>query len=196
MKSFFANSPSATSASLNMDAKNTVVASSSLYPGISTAISSHSFLAAGSGPLEPPSSPVDFSPPSETILRSSDTGSTSVFSISALTPTIASVPSAKQTRALPLVPGSMPVSAVRGRNWVGLRPSGRIGVGRESEVWRYASSAGERRRPCADGMIAEFVLGSTSEYSGDVSEGRFVLGRAHFENCAFEFGQHQAVAGS
>ena len=47
---------------------------------------------------------------------------------------MASVPSAKQIRALPLVPGRMSVSAVRGRNCVGERASGRIGGCREREV--------------------------------------------------------------
>lgn len=48
-------------------------------------------------------------------------------------PTIASVPSAKQIRAEPLVPGRISVSATRGRNCVALRPSGRIGGVRERE---------------------------------------------------------------
>lgn len=60
-----------------------------------------------------------------------------VFSTSALTPTMACVPSAKPMRALPFVPGRMLDSAVRGRNCVGERPSGRMGVlGREREVYR------------------------------------------------------------
>ncbi|KAH0498619.1 hypothetical protein TgHK011_005864 [Trichoderma gracile] len=57
---------------------------------------------------------------------------------------MASVPSARHTRALPLVPGRIPVSAVSGRNCFDVRPSGRIGGLRERELWRYASSAGDR----------------------------------------------------
>jgi hypothetical protein len=68
---------------------------------------------------------------------------------------MASVPSAKQIRALPFVPGRMLVSAIRGRNWFGVRASGRIGGVREREVCRYESSAGLRRTWCvADGAIA------------------------------------------
>lgn len=59
-----------------------------------------------------------------------------VLPISALTPTMASVPSAKHMRALPFVLGRMPVSALRGRNWVAKRPSGRRGGVSESEAWR------------------------------------------------------------
>lgn len=57
---------------------------------------------------------------------------------------MASVPSARHTRALPLVPGRIPVSAVSGRNCFAVLPSGRIGGLRERELWRYASSAGDK----------------------------------------------------
>ena len=81
-----------------------------------------------------------------------------VFSTSALTPTMASVPSAKHIRALPLVAGRMSVSATKGRNWVAVRPSGRTGGVRDNEVWRYESSAGERSVVVVEGGMA---LGST-----------------------------------
>lgn len=58
------------------------------------------------------------------------------FSTSARTPTIASVPSAKHIRALPLAEGRSEVSARRGRKDVGVRASGRMGGMREREVWR------------------------------------------------------------
>lgn len=76
-------------------------------------------------------------------------------------PTIASVPSLKQMRALPLVLGRMSVSATRGRNWVGARRSGRIGGWEEREEWRKASSAGERRvweDPCGAIVVRGKVL--------------------------------------
>lgn len=129
---FFANSPSASRASLNSEARNTVAASSSRCPGISTAISSQSprafFLS--SAPSPPPR--IAFRPSASSLLA----GASAVFSISALTPTMASVPSARQTRALPFVPGRMPVSAVSGRNCVGVRPSARMGGLRERELCR------------------------------------------------------------
>ena len=55
------------------------------------------------------------------------------FSTSAFTPTMASVPSAKHIRALPFVPGRISVSAIRGRNWVGDRESGRRGGSSERD---------------------------------------------------------------
>lgn len=55
------------------------------------------------------------------------------------------MPSAKQIRALPFVPGRMSHSATRGRNCVAVRPSGRMGGCEEREEERYESSAGERR---------------------------------------------------
>lgn len=120
-----------------------MLASSSLVPGISTAISTQpdspsraSFLAPSS------SSSSSCDPPAAAVINSV---SRSVFpapyrarvlSTSALTPTMASVPSAKQMRALPLVPGRMSVSALRGRNWGAARPSGRRGGVSEREEWR------------------------------------------------------------
>lgn len=69
--------------------------------------------------------------------RLATSAAATVFSTSAFTPTMACVPSANPTRALPFVPGRMSVSAVSGRNWVGERPSGRMGLfGRASEVYR------------------------------------------------------------
>lgn len=68
------------------------------------------------------------------------------------------MPSAKQIRALPFVLGKISVSAIRGRNWLDVRPSGRIGGVRESEVCKYESSAG-LRRTCwvADGAMVAFA---------------------------------------
>lgn len=63
-------------------------------------------------------------------------GSTLVFPTSARTPTIASVPSEKHIRALPLAEGMSEVSARRGRKDVGVRASGRMGGRRERELWR------------------------------------------------------------
>jgi hypothetical protein len=59
-----------------------------------------------------------------------------LFSTSALIPTMASVPSAKQIRALPLAEGRISVSATRGRNCVVVRPSGRTGGSCWREMWR------------------------------------------------------------
>lgn len=43
------------------------------------------------------------------------------------------------------MPGNISLSATKGLNCVATRPSGRIGGVEEREVWRYESSAGERR---------------------------------------------------
>jgi hypothetical protein len=55
------------------------------------------------------------------------------FSTSAFTPAIASVPSEKQTRALPFALGMIPLSATSGRNCVGVRPSGLVGGVNDNE---------------------------------------------------------------
>ena len=72
-----------------------------------------------------------------------------VLSTSALTPTIASLPSLKLRCAEPFVAGRISVSALKARNCVEVRESGRTGGLCEREVWRYASSAGEKEK---DGM--------------------------------------------
>lgn len=121
------SSPSARSASLSMVDMKIVLESSSLCPGISTVISSHSFWPFGTYLL------ASFSSSSSLFVYTCRRG---VRSTSAFTPTTASVPSEKHTRALPFVPGRMAVSAVRGRNCVAERPSGLMGGVRLSEVWR------------------------------------------------------------
>src|SRR5256885_26861 len=74
-----------------------------------------------------------------------------VLSTSALTPTIASLPSLKLRCAEPLVAGRISVSALNARNSVEVRESGRMGGLCERDVCRYASSAGENEK---DGMTA------------------------------------------
>jgi hypothetical protein len=136
----FTNSPSASNASLSMAARNTVPASSSRWPGISTVISTQSLCPCLSSSSAPPSSSSSTGSATGSNPPSSSSGSwpslVRVFSTSALTPTMASVPSAKHTRALPLAPGKTPVSADTGRNWFGARPSGRRGGRREREACR------------------------------------------------------------
>ncbi len=114
--------------------KNTGRASSSLNPGISIDICTHSPCP---DTAAEPSSPSRFSasPRCARLRESSVSAARTVFSTSAFTPTIACVPSANPMRALPFVPGRIVVSAERGRNCVGERPSGRIGfLGRLREV--------------------------------------------------------------
>ena len=79
------------------------------------------------------------------------------FSTSAFTPTIASLPSLKLTWAEPLVRGSMPVSALKGRKSVAERESARIGGCEESDVCRYESSAGDSEGG-AEGGISPMML--------------------------------------
>ena len=86
------------------------------------------------------------------------------FSTSAFTPTIASLPSLKLTWAEPLVSGSMPVSALKGRKSVAERESARIGGWEESDVWRYESSAGESEGG-AEGGISPSMLYLTDQAS-------------------------------
>lgn len=116
--------------------------SSSRWEGISTLT-----LSQASSPRPLPLMPVP-PPPSRSSSSSESTSSSpppgdptprkalGVRSTSALTPAIASVPSLKQTRALPLGVGRMLVSATSGRNCVGVRRSGRIGGVSVSEVCR------------------------------------------------------------
>jgi len=78
-------------------------------------------------------------------------GCEAVFSTSALTPTIASLPSLKLRWAEPLVAGKTSVSALSGRKAVADLESGLIGGVSEREAWRYESSAGERAN---DGMVS------------------------------------------
>jgi hypothetical protein len=123
-----------TKLSLIISPKNTGKASSSRYPGISIDICTHSPCPETAAE---PSSPSRFSasPCCARLRESSVSAARMVFSTEALTPTIACVPSAKPMRALPFVPGKMLVSAERGRNCVGERPSGRMGLlGRLREV--------------------------------------------------------------
>jgi len=47
---------------------------------------------------------------------------------------------------------------------VGLRASGRIGGANERDVWRYESSAGERR--VADGAVVEVAAGAMAVVGG------------------------------
>lgn len=93
------------------------------------------------------------------------------------------MPSAKQIRELPFVPGKMSLSAINGRNWLAVRASGRIGGLCERDVWRYESSAG-LSRTCwvADGAIAasariidDFELGVSNGLPQDVVQPRIFL---------------------
>ena len=83
--------------------------------------------------------------------------SRAVLCTSALTPTMDSVPSAKQIRALPYVAGRISVSAISGRNVAGERPSGRMGGVDDRDVCRYDSSAGDSRVCAPAGAIADLV---------------------------------------
>ena len=137
--------PSATKPSWIIWARNTTVDSSSRWPGMSIVTSTQSCSpsapASSSSPFNPlgsaptPSIRTSLSSPALEVLLCWVEAET-VFWMSAFTPTIPSVPSAKQTRALPLVDGSRSVSAVRGRNVVGERASGRSGGLSESDEWR------------------------------------------------------------
>ncbi len=144
MTSLSLNCPSATSPSRIICARNTTMASSSRWPGMSTVTSIHlsspvpfPFSPSPSPSLPTPpissSSPLPLSP-IWSYQRSFPT--TWTFSTSAFTPTIASVPSAKHSLALPFADGRRSVSATKGRKEVGERASGRIGGCREREVWR------------------------------------------------------------
>lgn len=116
--------------------KNTGSASSSRKPGISIDICTHDPWPEAAADAEDPSAPSRSVDAVRSFLESccNVSDARTVFSTSALTPTIAWVPSAKPMRALPFVPGRMSDSAVNGRNCVGERPSGRIGpLGSESE---------------------------------------------------------------
>jgi hypothetical protein len=143
MYSLFLRSPLASNASVSMAERNTGSASSSRNPGISMLISTHEFSPASVSFLS--SSSISTSPPAtvSSLSFSPVVGRHCDFSTSAFTPTIASVPSAKHTRALPFAPGRISLSATKGRNWVGERPSGRIGGLRHSDECMYESSAGE-----------------------------------------------------
>jgi hypothetical protein len=129
-----------TNGSRIISARKTGNASSSRNPGISIDICTHDpcpdAVSCFPFPLPlPVPSPPPPSPVSAAAVCWRTSPADAVLSTSALTPTIAWVPSANPMRALPLVPGRTSVSAVSGRNWVGERPSGRMGVlGRASEV--------------------------------------------------------------
>lgn len=122
-----------------ISARKTGNASSSLKPGISMLICTQDPCppVAAEDPSVPsrpsPLGPRSFCSDSDRASRVSAVRV--VFSTSAFTPTMACVPSAKPMRALPFVPGRISHSAVRGRNCVGERPSGRMGFwGSEREV--------------------------------------------------------------
>lgn len=131
--------PSATSPSCIICARNTAIPSSSRCPAMSIPTSTHPSSSSSSPPSFPrrpcsPSSPPRTPPPPPP--PPSPRASSGRFPSSAFTPTIASVPSAKHSLALPLALGRRSVSATRGRKEVGVRASGRMGRWREREVWR------------------------------------------------------------
>lgn len=169
-----------------MAARNAVPESSSLNPGISTVISTQdeSPFRLSSPSLASPSSTSSSSPSPPSRYTVSSPARCAVLSTSAFTPTMASVPSAKHILALPLVPGRMPVSATRGRNWAGERPSGRMGGVRESESCRYANSAGERRTCWLDAMSGSFaVLSVSPPYCSLLGWAWFVLSWIEYWSC-------------
>lgn len=130
--------PSANNPSRSICSRNTTPPSSSPplrccccccdCPAISTATSTHE-----SSPLTSPWPPSVFA---SCVFHTCAAPPRTVRSTSARTPTTASVPSAKQMRALPLAAGSRSVSARSGRNEVGARASGRMGGVSERELCR------------------------------------------------------------
>lgn len=139
MISLSVSRPLLSSASLIISPKNTSNESSSLSPEMSILSSTHSpFPTLLRAAFWPPSLSVSIASPSSRPFSSASKEDRPpiVFSTSALTPTIASLPSLKLRCALPFAVGSTSVSAVRGRNCVGERESGRIGGVAAKEVRR------------------------------------------------------------
>ena len=89
------------------------------------------------------------------------------------------------------MPGKISLSAIKGRNCVAVRPSGRIGGNEESEEERYDSSAGERRICWLDGAIVRLVCAARSGCVR-MRVSRYVV---RLLSCGIERSSHLKLAG-